>query len=132
MNAPIQKTPLPGILAEIAMVAGEDAAIAIAEARGGELTYFPPKPTADHWLSKLIGYDAALRVCDRLTAGVGPRRVDVPLGPAGREAKQQAKVDRMIIADRSLRDIVKATGYSKRQVQRRRAKIRDDRQKELF
>jgi hypothetical protein len=126
---------LPGVLAEIADVAGEAAALAVAEAAGGTSVYFPPRPRADHWLCTLIGPDAALRVCDRLTAGVGPRRVDLPLGPTGHVAdmrKAQATIDRMIMAGRSERDIARATGYTIRQVRRRRARLRDDRQLSLL
>ncbi|WP_160296751.1 helix-turn-helix domain-containing protein [Sphingomonas sp. ERG5] len=122
---------LPAILADIADVAGEDAALAIAAARGGTQVYFPPVPSDDHWLSKLIGHEAALAVCDRLTCGVGPLRADVPLGPAGRAAKAREMVDTMLREGRSERDIALATGYTTRGVRMRRAGL-DDRQLTLF
>lgn len=128
-------TALPPLLAEIAEVAGEEAALALAQAYGGVRIYIPPTVDADHWISKLIGHEAALRVCDRLTAGLAGRRVDLPLGPTGNNATfraMQAHADRMIIAGRSERDIAMATGYTTRQVRRRRAAIRDDRQMNLF
>ncbi|MGR4892262.1 hypothetical protein ACIPPQ_14640 [Sphingopyxis sp. LARHCG72] len=124
-------TTLPPLLAEIAEVAGEEAALALAQACGGTRVYIPPVIDADHWISKLIGHDAASRVCDRLTAGFAGRGFDIPLGPTGNNAtfqSMQAHVDRMILAGRSERDIARATGYTTRQVRRRRAKIRDDRQ----
>jgi hypothetical protein len=118
---------LPGILAEIADVAGEEAALAIARARGGVQIYVPPCPAEDHWLSLLLGHAAAQKVCDQLTAGVGPRRVDVPQGPAGRlatiRASDQAVIDAMIRDQRSERDIALSTGYTERSVRRRRAKL---------
>ena len=126
---------LPGVLSEIADVAGENAAIAIAQARGGTQVYFPPVPADDHWICRLIGKDAAYRVCDQLTAGVGPRRVDMPLGPTGNVAdmaEKRAKVDRMILAGRSERDIALSTGYTSRQVRRRKANLRDDDQLTMF
>ncbi|MBD3746705.1 MAG: hypothetical protein IE932_10900 [Sphingopyxis terrae] len=128
-------TTLPPLLAEIAEVAGEEAALALAQARGGTRVYIPPVIDPDHWISKLIGHQAALRVCDRLTAGLAGRRVDLPLGPTGTNATmraQQAHADRMIIAGRSERDIARETGYTTRQVRRRRAAIRDDRQMNLL
>lgn len=128
-------TALPPLLAEIAEVAGEEAALALAQAYGGVRIYIPPTVDADHWISKLIGHDAALRVCDRLTAGLAGRRVDLPLGPTGNNVTfraMQAHADRMIIAGRSERDIARATGYTTRQVRRRRAAIRDDRQMNLL
>jgi hypothetical protein len=125
---------LPGILAEIADVAGEDAALAVAAARGGTQIYIPPAPGRDHWLSRLLGQQAALAIADRLTCGVGGMRVDLPLGPKGAAARLRAKVDRMIDDGRSERDIALATGYSARSIRKRKAKRRpgDDRQLHLL
>lgn len=126
---------LPGILAEIAEVAGEDAAMAIARVRGGTSVYIPPVPANDHWLCRLIGRDEAAAVCDRLTCGVGPRRVDLPLGPGGFAALQRARVDALIREDLSERDIAQRTGYTIRGVRMRRKKLgikRDDGQLNLF
>lgn len=126
---------LPGVLAEIADVAGEDAALHIAAARGGTQVYIPPVPANDHWLCRLIGREEARAVCDRLTCGVGPRRVDLPLGPKGAAALLRAKVDAMLAEDRSERDIALATGYTIRGIRLRRAKLgtkRSDGQLSLF
>lgn len=128
-------TVLPGILAEIAEVAGEDAALTIARVRGGTQIYVPPLPDNDHWLCRLIGRDEARAVCERLTCGVGPRRVDLPLGPTGSLAKARARVDAMIADDRSERDIALATGYTTRAIRRRRQQLgikRDDGQLSFF
>tara|TARA_R110002124_G_scaffold121845_1_gene280205 strand:- start:1044 stop:1190 length:147 start_codon:yes stop_codon:yes gene_type:complete len=46
--------------------------------------------------------------------------------------RKRATVDRMIIAGRSERDIALATGYTTRQVRRRRARLREDGQLSLF
>jgi hypothetical protein len=118
---------LPGILAEIADVAGEEAALAFARAKGGTTIYLPPKPSENHWSSRLIGSEAACKVCDRLTAGVGPRRLYLPHGPTGRiaglRAADQAVIDQMIEDQSSERDIALATRYSERTIRRRRAKL---------
>lgn len=126
--------PLPGVLAQIAEIAGEDAALAVAASRGGTQVYIPPAPDRDHWLSRLVGQKAALAIADRLTCGVGGMRVDLPLGPKGAGARLRAKVDRMIAENRSERDIALATGYTIRTVRRRRAALgrRDDRQLDLL
>lgn len=50
---------LPDFLAEVAGLIGMQAALTLAEAKGGELVYIPSNPKADHWLSLLIGSDAA-------------------------------------------------------------------------
>lgn len=113
---------LPGILAEIEDVAGTDAALAIAKACGGTQVYFPPIPTNDHWLCRLIGRDQARAVCERLTCGVGPLRVDVPLGPTARAVQLRAEVDKLLGTNMSERDIARRTGYTARAVRRRRQK----------
>jgi hypothetical protein len=129
---------LPGILADIADIAGEDAALAVAAARGGTQIYIPPSPDRDHWLSRLVGQQAAREIADRLTCGVGGMRVDLPMGPKGAAARLRSKVDRMIRENRSERDIALATGYSSRSVRRRRrqllrsGRLRDDRQLSLI
>lgn len=131
----IKRAALPGVLGEIADAAGEAAALAIAEERGGTQVYFPPVPSEDHWLCDLIGREAALAVCDRLTCGVGPLRVDLPLGPAGHAAKARAQVDALLAQNKSERYIARVTGYTIRGIRMRRAKLgrpRDDRQMTLI
>jgi hypothetical protein len=126
---------LPGILAEIADIAGEDAALAVAAARGGTRVYLPPVPGRDHWLSRLVGHEAAKAIADRLTCGIAGMRVDLPLGPKGLIARGRAKVDRMIADGLSERDIALAAGYTTRGVRMRKAlrmKKRDDRQLPLL
>lgn len=125
MNA-VTRPPLPGVLGEIAELVGEDAARAIARARGGTQVYFPPEPASDHWLSRLIGREKALAVCDHLTCGVGGMRIDLPLGPRGHAAQVRAKVDAMLAEKRSERDIALATGYSIRGIRKRRAMLDAD------
>jgi hypothetical protein len=118
---------LPGILADIAEVAGEDAALAVARARGGRQIYIPPRPANDHWLAQLIGFEPAVAVCDRLTAGVGPRRAEVPLGSFSAyraESRDRYRVmDDMIREQKSESDIAAVTGYTTRAVRRRRKKL---------
>ena len=126
---------MPGILAEIADIAGEDAALAVAAARGGTQVYIPPSPERDHWLSRLVGQQAARAIADRLTCGVGGMRVDLTLGPKGHAARIRAKVDRMIDdGGFSERDIAQATGYTIRGVRYRKARRKqaDDRQLNLL
>lgn len=127
---------LPGVLAEIAEVAGDDAAMVIAQARGGTQVYIPPVPPEDHWLCQLVGMDAARAIADYLTCGQGlGRRLDLPLGPAGYSATMRAKVDAMLRAGASERDIALATRYTTRAIRRRRANLgleSDDRQMSLF
>jgi len=128
-------THRPALLAEIAKVAGDDAAIKVAQARGGTRVYFPPKPAKDHWLVDLVGQQRADAICEELTAGIGPVRVDVPIGTAGQAGRGARKVDRLIREGKSERDIALATGYTERAVRwrkRRMKDMRDTRQQDLF
>ena len=132
----IPADPLPQVLADIAMIAGEEAARRVAGAVGGTQVYIPPQPGPDHWLAKLVGLEAARRIADHFTAGVGlSARIDVPLGDSGLMAAQQARCDAMLLAGRSERDIARALGYTIRGVRKRRARLkqlRDNRQGDLF
>jgi len=124
---------LPGVLGDIARVAGEEAALAIARKFGGTRVYFPAEPAADHWLSKLVGHETALAIGDHLTGGfVGGARIDLPSGAFGHQESVRARVDRMIGEGASVRDIALATRYTERAVHKRKAKLRDDRQDDLF
>lgn len=127
--------PLPSVLNDIAMIAGEEAARRVADAVGGTLVYLPPHPGPDHWLAKLIGIEAARKIADHFTAGVGPRRLEIPLGDVGFLASTQARCDAMLLAGRSERDIALALRYTIRGVRKRRARLkamRDHRQGDLF
>ncbi|PTR11784.1 MULTISPECIES: helix-turn-helix domain-containing protein [unclassified Novosphingobium] len=119
-------TELPGVLQQIASVVGEEAALAIATARGGTQVYIPPVPPSDHWLCKLIGVERARRLADELTMGIKGLRLELPLGPASNAAQARARVDAMIKAGASERDICLATRYSIRSIRRRRAMLNTD------
>lgn len=54
---------LPKVIAEIADAAGSDAAWALAQAHGGQRVFIPAHPEPDDWLVKLVGLDAAQKVC---------------------------------------------------------------------
>jgi hypothetical protein len=119
-------TALPGVLQEIAEVVGEEAAFAIAAARGGTQVYIPPVPPSDHWLCKLIGVELARLLADKLTMGIKGLRLELPLGPASHAAQVRARVDAMIKAGASERDIALATRYTIRAIRRRRALLSAD------
>ena len=118
---------LPGFLGEIEEAAGRDAALTLAQLRGGEPVYFPPNPKPDHWLSQLLGHDKAEAICNKLTDGFAGRRIDLPQGEYGSYRKESANrytlMDKLISEGRSELDIARATGYTTRCVRRRVAKI---------
>lgn len=125
--------PLPGELGDIARVAGREAAEAIGRKLGGVRVYFPSNPGPDHWLSQLVGHKAALAICDELTGGFpGGARIDLPIGQFGHQEGPRATVDRMIREGASERDIALTARYTERGVRKRKAKIRDSRQRDFF
>ena len=141
---------LPGALAEIAEVAGLDAALKLAEARGGTEIYVPARAGDDHWLVATVGREAADVICrhfgirpptDRGDRGRDYRdsnrgvRVSLPLGPRGSIRKIRATVERMIGEGRSTNEIALACGYTSRGVEKRKARVREranDRQGRLL
>lgn len=129
-------TMLTGILGQIAEVAGEAAALRLAAAKGGTQIYVPPAPGPDHWLTQMVGQDAASAIADLFTAGFAGARVDLPIGPTGSYARARAeaaaRIDALIRTNMSESDIARATGYTIRTIRRHRARIRDDRQFSLF
>lgn len=74
---------LPGILAEIAEIAGEPAAVLIAARVGGQRVYIPAKVSDDHWLVDCVGREKADRICRHFKVDGRGQRVDVPLAAAG-------------------------------------------------
>ncbi|MEL6487556.1 MAG: hypothetical protein AAFQ13_10500 [Pseudomonadota bacterium] len=126
-----QRPRFTGCLADIARVAGDEAALTIGRALGGTQVYFPSAPAADHWLSQMVGHEAAVAIGEELTAGIGGIRIDVPVGQFGHAESLRAKVDRMIAEGKSERDIALTTRYTTRGVRKRRALLRE-RQPDLF
>jgi hypothetical protein len=125
---------LPSVLAEIAEVAGLDAALKIAEKRGGTEIYIPASAGEDHWLVATVGREAADAICRHFSTGHGGVSVILPLGPGGSLATIRRTADRMIAEGRTIAEIALAVGYTARAVERRKAKLkgRDDRQGKLF
>lgn len=118
---------LPAKLAEIAQVAGLDAALRLAEARGGTEVYIPAHAPDGHWLVEAVGREAADAICAHYAVGETQKsgwRMELPLGPVGTAAQIRRQVDRMISEGRSEREIALATGYTGRGVRMRKAKAR--------
>ena len=115
---------LPAVLAEIAEVAGLEAALALAGARGGTEIYVPPAVEPDHWLVEATGRAAAEAICRHFAGNGHGCRLEIPLGPKGAAARLRRQVDRMIAAGKSEREIALATGYSGRGVRLRKARDR--------
>lgn len=88
---------LPGLLAEIAEVAGLDAALKVAEARGGSRTHFPARAPDGHWLVELVGREAANKLCAHFrTTARGGIELLVPLGPMGFYSKARVTFQKLV------------------------------------
>lgn len=118
-------TPL---LNRIADVAGERAALILGREKAGLQIYIPEKATPDHWLSLLIGVDAA-----NAMAGVwGSKHIVVPPAMNGDKRRRAATIAELIEKGYSNNQIVQMTGVSRRTVIEHRRKQPDDRQASLF
>jgi len=110
-------TALPGILAEIAEIAGRDAALAVAKAKGGTQAYFPTRPGPNHWLSKCVGLENARAIGRELGTGHGGVELLVPMGPSATKAAIWRKMHEMIDAGHSKATIARTCNVHVRTVQ---------------
>lgn len=127
--------PLPATLELITEMIGEDAAMALAAAKGGQRIYLPAHIKSGHWLVELIGLEAATLLCEHWTG----EALVVPMGPVGTLAQVQRLMRRRraeaLARGLSANQVAAASGYSIRQVYRTRATqrcVRARGQKDLF
>lgn len=129
-------TKLPGLLADIADIAGAEAAMKVAQSRGGRRVDLPPQARPDHWLTELLGFEVADAICRGLATidadgrPCGIRHGTIPLG-----ATSVLKAARMIAAEaldagKSAREAARISGLHERTIWRMKAE--DDRQGSLF
>ena len=114
---------LPPLLSEIAEVAGLEAALAMADARGGSRVSIPARASDDHWLVVTLGREAADRICAHFRAGYGGSVIDLPLGPSSSANATRRSVDRMIRAGASANQIALAVRVHRSTVFRRKGKL---------
>jgi len=111
---------LRGLLAEIAEIAGRDAAIRLARAKGGGEKVYIPAPEnlfVDHWLVAALGWKAALRIA----RAYGPDRINIPLGPAAFRRPRAREALRDALAEgSSIAEAARRAGVSERTARRRR------------
>ncbi|EAU40181.1 hypothetical protein FP2506_11512 [Fulvimarina pelagi HTCC2506] len=130
---------LPALLEEIAEVAGEEAAMKLAAAHGGTRRYIPGDASDGHWLPRLVGREAANRICahfshmDEQGNPVG-QQVLLPLGATGSLRDARRRAAKCIANGGSAADAARAAGLTERTAYRirRRMKAADDRQGDLF
>lgn len=127
----MSNSSLPLVIAEIAEVAGVEAAWAMSQAFGGQTIYIPRESSPGHWLTELIGIEAATKICKHYRAGNAGVQVLIPL------AKNHAAKQRLIKAleaGMSATQAASVAGMHERTAFRTRKKLgeKDDRQGKLF
>jgi len=126
-------TWLPPLLNQIADVAGLDAALALANARGGSRVSFPAKLPKEHWLIDCVGHDAAALICEEFRGGNYGGQVDLPVGPTGSANAVRRAVDQMIKDGMSADQIAMKMKVHRTTVFRRKANLcLKDNQPDLF
>jgi hypothetical protein len=124
------KSSLPAVLAEIAEVAGAEAAWALMSACGGTRVFIPAEPVADHWLTSLVGPEAAAKLCRHFRAGDTGQELLIPIGRLG---EQRRRLYSALEAGQSAPAAARAAGMHERTAYRARKRLRDDDdQGELF
>jgi len=126
---------LPGVLADIAEVAGLDAALKVAENRGGARAVFPAHARHGHWLTDLVGFESAKKICDHYRTGAGGAELLIPLGPRNMYGQARRKFRELTADGCSVEDAARQLGVHLRSARRWRQKERierDSRQGSLF
>ena len=132
---------LPSVLQEIAEVAGEAAALALAARFGGTRVYFPTAANVHehHWLFESVGLEAAKKICDHFEVDGRGQRIEIPLYVGGTYRQfVRAITERIHKLDQggaSSSEIVRTAGVTQRTVHRHRARHRgkkDGKQGRLF
>jgi hypothetical protein len=123
---------LPGLLADIAEVAGLEAAMILAETVGGTRVTIPARAGDDHWLVRTVGKTAAEAICDHFRTlsaegrEAGARHIVIPKGPAGCLDKARRRMAKELLDGASAREAARRAGLSERAAFRMRARMRDD------
>lgn len=134
---------LPELLAEIAEVAGLEAALALAAAKGGQRVYIPAYPRAGNWLVEAVGLKAAEKICEHFRTydpefvrhSAHSTAVVVPMGPERSVLKRAIRELHQGLAEGlSVRDAARRAGVHERTGfrARKRMKAPEAREPDLF
>jgi len=108
------KPYLPGVLSLIKKTIGEDMAVKVAKARGGQRLYIPDAPKGDHVLSQIVGLENARK----LSKVMGSGRIDVPCGNIGGEAGRRERAAQLLKQGMSFDDVAAEVDLHRRTVER--------------
>lgn len=127
-GSPARAARLPGVLAEIAALAGEAAALKLAARYGGIRVYIPARVHEDHWLVACVGWEAAQKIAAHFSADGRGTHVVLPLGPCASYGQFRRtiaeRIDKLDRERRTAREIARMVGVTQRAVHRNRAKRR--------
>jgi hypothetical protein len=130
---------LPGVLSEVADVAGEPAAVLLASRVGGTRVFIPAKVSDGHWLVDCVGRQKAELICKHFTVDGRGQRIDVPLGGAGAYPQLRRAIAKRVhdldLSNKSSSQIAREVGITERTVHRHRSSHRgttNRRQGKLF
>jgi hypothetical protein len=116
---------LPLVIAEIVQVAGVDAARALAAVKGGQQVYIPAEAKEGHWLTDLVGFSAAQRICEHYrTTNRDGRGVGKPLLIPMARIRSGEVLIRAIEAGGKNNRVAAISGRHERTVRRMRAKLK--------
>lgn len=125
---------LPGILGEIAVVAGVEAARKLAVAKGGQRVRIPGRLRPGCWLIECVGETAAASIVEHfrvINADGRPQGLDVelPIAFAGSIARAtrlaRETVTRTIEAGGSVREAARRAGVTERAAWKMKRRLRD-------
>lgn len=122
-------TDLPVVVAEIEQVAGYEAALKLAQAKGGQTVYIPGEAKPGHWLTELLGLETAQKICNHYRVGNSGIRILIPIA---KQAIQKRCLVEALEAGSSAPAAAAAAGMHERSAYRARKKIKDGRQGSLF
>ncbi|MFN3440862.1 MAG: hypothetical protein ACK4Z3_00520 [Rhizobium rosettiformans] len=128
---------LPGILADIADIAGIDVAFEVARSHGGTRVSIPPRAVQGHWLTELLGFETADKICQGLATldpdGKlrGVQNEIIPRGPAAILTAARRVAQEALDEGKSAREAARIAGLHERTIWRMKAK-EDDGQGSLF
>lgn len=116
----------PRLLAEIADIAGENAARLLSARKGGTVVYIPAYVEDGHWLAELLGIDAARAIGRHLSVemSTGRRTGAHVLIPMHADRIGGARWGAALSSGKSANEIATMLGVHVRTVHRRRRKAR--------
>ena len=121
--------PLPDVLQQVESGIGHAAMLAFAKAFGGQRVHIPFKARPNGQLVRELGHDTAEKIIALFGGGAA---ITVPLGPFSNGRRIRAQAIALLEQGKSVNMVVRATGMHEVNVRRLRARLRDQRQPDLF